>query len=216
MPIDLYYLLISPPCRAVMLTAEAVGVKLNLKELDIFKGEQMKPEFLALNPQHCIPTLVDGDFVIWESRPTCSYLASKYGKDDSLYPNDPRTRAEVERLNSFDMGTLFHRFGEYVFPVMFRGEKEFNPDKLARLQEALGWLDSWVAGHKFAIGNNITVADHTLLATVSTIQQANVDLSKHTNILAWMENCKAEMPGYDTNQKGAEDWGKFFKSRCNL
>lgn len=66
MAIDLYYLLMSPPCRAVMLTAKAVGVELNLKETNIFKGEQMKPEFVALNPQHCIPTMVDGDFVIWE------------------------------------------------------------------------------------------------------------------------------------------------------
>ena len=100
------------------------------------------------------------------------------------------------------------------YPVLFRGE-EFNPDKLARLQEALGWLDGFLSGHKFAVGNNITIADHTLLATVSTIQEANVDLSKHTNILAWLENCKAEMPGYDTNQKGAEDFGKLLKSSSN-
>ncbi|KAG0713704.1 Glutathione S-transferase 1, isoform C [Chionoecetes opilio] len=206
MPVDLYYLEISPPCRAVILTAKAVGLELNLKELDIFKGAQMKPEFLALNPQHCIPTLVDGDFVVWESRPTCSYLASKYGKDDSLYPTDPQARAKVERLNYFDMGTLFHRFGEYV---------DLNPEKLERLQEALGWLDGFINGHKFVAGDNITVADHTLLATVSTIKEANVDLSKHCNVLAWLDRCKA-MPGYDANQRGAEGWGKFFKSRCNL
>lgn len=102
------------------------------------------------------------------------------------------------------------------FPVMFRGEKEFNPQKLERLQEALGWLDGFLSGHKFAAGNNITVADHTLLATVSTIREANVDLSKHTNILAWLDRCKTEVPGYDTNQKGAVEWGKFFRSRCNL
>lgn len=48
------------------------------------------------------------------SRAICSYLATKFGKDDALYPNDPRKRAEVDRLNQFDQGTLFHRFGEYV------------------------------------------------------------------------------------------------------
>ncbi|KAG7175990.1 Glutathione S-transferase 1-like 1 [Homarus americanus] len=66
MPVDLYYLLMSFPCRASMLTAKAVNLEVNLKKLDIFSGEQMKPEFLALNPQHCVPTLVDGDLTLWE------------------------------------------------------------------------------------------------------------------------------------------------------
>nr|ACU46011.1 glutathione S-transferase [Eriocheir sinensis] len=212
MPIDLYYMMLSPPCRAVMLTAKAVGVELNLKETNLFKKEHMKPEFLALNPQHCIPTMVDGDFVIWESKAACSYLASKYGKDDSLFPNDPRARAVVERLNYFDMGTLFHRFGQYVFPALFRGE-ELDPTKIEPIQEALGWLDGFLAGHKYAAGDNITIADHTLLTTVITIKKANIDLSKHTNILAWLERCKTDVPGYDMNEQGAEEWAKFFKSQ---
>uniref|UniRef100_W6MEZ5 Glutathione-S-transferase-like-1 protein n=1 Tax=Coenobita clypeatus TaxID=474045 RepID=W6MEZ5_9EUCA len=214
---DFYYLLLSPPCRSVMLTAEAVGVKLNLKKVDIFKGEQMKPEFIAINPQHCIPTLVDGDLVLWESRPICNYLASKYGKDDSLFPNDPRKRAEVERLHYFDMGTLFFRFGEYVFPVLFRGEKSFNPEKLEKLHEALGWLNTWLAGHDFAVGNNITVADHSLSATVSTFKAAGIDLDRHPNVVAWLKRCEAKMPGYsEINTAGVEEWGQMFRSRCNL
>lgn len=66
MPLDFYWMPASAPCRSVRLTAKAVGVELNLKEIDLMAGEQMKPEFVALNPQHCIPTLVDEDFVLWE------------------------------------------------------------------------------------------------------------------------------------------------------
>lgn len=66
MPLDFYWMPLSAPCRADRLTAKAVGVELNLKELNLMTGEQMKPEFVALNPQHCVPTLVDGDFVLWE------------------------------------------------------------------------------------------------------------------------------------------------------
>ncbi|KAF3421803.1 hypothetical protein E2986_11896 [Frieseomelitta varia] len=45
MSVDLYYTPISSPCRAVLLTAEAIGISLNLKEIDLFSGEQLKPEY---------------------------------------------------------------------------------------------------------------------------------------------------------------------------
>ena len=52
MPIDFYYTAASAPCRSVMMTAKVVGVELNMKPLDLMAGEQMKPEFVAINPQH--------------------------------------------------------------------------------------------------------------------------------------------------------------------
>ena len=57
---------ISAPCRGPMLTAKALGLKFNLKPIDLFSGDNMKPEFVAINPQHCVPTLVDGDLKLWE------------------------------------------------------------------------------------------------------------------------------------------------------
>ena len=48
-----------------------------LTEVDLFKGEQNKPEFLAINPAHCIPTLKDDDFVVWESRAIMQYVINK-------------------------------------------------------------------------------------------------------------------------------------------
>ena len=63
---DFYYIQLSPPCRAVMLTAEALGIEMNMREMDLMNKEQLKPWFLELNPQHCVPTLVDGDLTMWE------------------------------------------------------------------------------------------------------------------------------------------------------
>ena len=84
MPIDLYYMSLSAPCRAVILTAKLAGVELNLKIVNLMTGEQMKPEFLKLNPQHTVPTLDDNGFIITESRAICAYLVNKVTKH-SLY-----------------------------------------------------------------------------------------------------------------------------------
>ncbi|XP_049531948.1 glutathione S-transferase 2-like [Anopheles darlingi] len=59
--LDLYYLPGSSPCRAVQMVAAALNVPLNLKFLNLMAGEHRKPEYVQLNPQRSIPTLVDCD-----------------------------------------------------------------------------------------------------------------------------------------------------------
>ncbi|XP_042858448.1 glutathione S-transferase 1-1-like isoform X2 [Penaeus japonicus] len=197
---DFYYAMVSPPCRAALLTAKAVGVNLNLKTIDLSKEEHKKPEFLAINPQHTVPTLVDGDLTMWESRAICTYLASQYGKSDSFYPSNPKTRARVEHMLYFDMGTLYKRFGEYAYPVVFRGEQP-NPEKLESLHEALGWLNDALAGH-----------DCVLAASVSTFEAGGIDLGRHSRVATWLANCKTSLPGYDeANAPGAAIFGSFAK-----
>lgn len=57
----------SPPSRSVIMTIKSLGLtNVNIKTVDVFKGEHMKEEFIAINPQHCIPTLVDGDLKMCE------------------------------------------------------------------------------------------------------------------------------------------------------
>ncbi|KAJ8945992.1 hypothetical protein NQ318_017108 [Aromia moschata] len=113
MPIDFYYAPGSPPCRAVLLAAKAVGVELNLKLTDLMKGEHLTPKYLKLNPQHTVPTLDDNGFSLWESRAIMTYLQNQYGKDDSLYPKDPKKRAIVDQRLYFDLGTLYARYADY-------------------------------------------------------------------------------------------------------
>lgn len=79
----------------------------------------------------------------------------------------------------------------------------------------MGWLDGFLAGHKWAAGDNVTVADHTLAASVSTFTATGVvDLSKYNNVSAWLARCEAEMPGYaEVNTPGANAFGGIFKSK---
>lgn len=215
MPIDLYYLPGSAPCRGAMLTAAAVGVELNLKNTDLMKGEHLTPEFLKLNPQHTIPTLDDNGFALWESRAIQQYLADKYGKSDSLYPKDPAKRALVNQRLYFDMGTLYQRFGDLYYPMMFAGAPK-DEEKVKKLDEALVFLDGFLAGSRYAAGDHLTIADHSLAASVSTIEAVGLDLSPYANVSRWLADCKATITDYEKcNGEGAKHFGEWFKSIVN-
>ena len=89
--------------------AKGLGINLNLKPTNTHAQEHLTPEFIKINPQHTIPTLVDNGFSVWESRAILSYLVDKYAKDDSLNPKDPKKQAVVNQRLYFDMGTLYSR-----------------------------------------------------------------------------------------------------------
>ncbi|MCL4145950.1 UNVERIFIED_CONTAM: hypothetical protein GTU68_051792 [Idotea baltica] len=210
---DFHYMSPSPPCRSVMLTAKALGLTLNKIEVNVFEGQHMTPEFIEMNPQHSVPTLVDGDLTLWESRPICTYLVAKYGEDDSLYPADPEQRFRIDRLLYFDMGTLYTRFLKYAGPALFQGEDP-DPAKLESLNEALGWFNGFLEGHEFCVGDSITVADFSLIASISSLIEAGIDMSEFANITPWVERCQEQMVDYESeNGEGAKAFGEFAKPK---
>lgn len=107
MSVKLYHFPISGPSRGALLAARAVEAPVEVEIINLFQKEQFKESFLKINPQHCIPTLDDDGFVLWESRAIAGYLVDKYGKDDSLYPKDLKKRALVNQRLYFDSSSLY-------------------------------------------------------------------------------------------------------------
>ncbi|XP_058450858.1 glutathione S-transferase 1-like [Malaya genurostris] len=210
---DLYYMPLSAPCQSVRLLAKAMNLHLNLAYLDLFKEEHMKPEFLKINPQHVIPTLVDNDFVLWESRAILIYLCEKYGKGDAWYPRDPKKRAIVNQRLYFDMGTLYQRFSQHYYPVIFEG-KQFSDETAQRMEEGFGFLETYLDGSVYVAGDSLTIADLPILATITTIKlAAGLDLAKYPNIQRWYAQMSTEVAGHDEIcVRGAQEFAPFFSS----
>ncbi|XP_049304304.1 glutathione S-transferase D1-like [Bactrocera dorsalis] len=198
---DFYYLPISAPCRTVTMTAEALGVKLNKIKLDLFAGAHLKPEFLKLNPQHTIPTLVDNGYAISKSRAIIVYLVEIYGKNDSLYPKCPKKRTLINQRLSFDADTLYQAFvNAYIAKYMFK--TPIDGEKINKIDTAFEFLNTFLEGHTYAAGDTLTLADLSLLATVSSYDVVKYDFSNYANVARWYENLKKTAPGWEENWRG--------------
>jgi glutathione S-transferase len=69
-------------------------------------GKNDQPEYLRMNPNGRVPTLVDGDYVLWESNSIMRYLNLAYGKGSAIYPPSPQARAAVDRWLDWTLSTL--------------------------------------------------------------------------------------------------------------
>ena len=99
MAIVLYYGSGSPYAWRVQLALEHKALPYERKVLSFAAGDTRKPEFIALNPRHRVPVLVDGDFVLYESNAIVEYLDEAHPATGArLFPGDVRTRALVRRL----------------------------------------------------------------------------------------------------------------------
>ncbi|XP_026731427.1 glutathione S-transferase D7-like isoform X1 [Trichoplusia ni] len=212
-PIKLYYLPPSPPCRSVMMVARVLGIDLDLVVTNIMEGQHMTPEFLKMNPQHTIPTMDDSGFILWESRAILAYLVNAYGRDDSLYPKNPRQRAIVDQRLNFDLGTLYARYIGLYMPMLFRGE-EYNEESANKLNEALGWLDAFLDGRAFVAGDNLTIADISIVVTMTNLEAFGYDYSAHENVSKWFERTKKALEPYgyqEIDVAGAQILASFLK-----
>ena len=99
MAITLYYGSGSPYAWRVHLALEHKALPYERKILSFAAGDTRKPEFVALNPRHRVPTITDGDFTLYESNAIVEYLDEAYpGRGQPLFPGDARNRAVIRRI----------------------------------------------------------------------------------------------------------------------
>jgi len=194
MPIDLYYTRMSGPSRAVWMTARELNIDVKLKPLDLSAQEQLKPEFIKINPAHTVPTIDDNGFSVWESRAIMQYLCNQYAPNSTLYPKDPKKRALVDRTLNFEMG-LQSNVGSVLFAKMMTGVDP-PEDKVNALKNSLKVLDQLIGSNRYVTGDQLTIADLSLLATTTYLDWGDYDLSEYANYKRWFNALKSELKYY--------------------
>jgi glutathione S-transferase len=163
MALDFYHGHGSPYSWRVWLALELKGIAYELKVLSFQTGDTRKPEFVALNPRHHVPTIVDDGYVLWESLAILEYLDERFASGPKLYPGDARTRARLRRLVC-ELEAYLDREGLDPITTEYFGKDGAAPDlgvvekAKVRLKEELEYFAKELQGKYFA-GDGISAAD---------------------------------------------------------
>jgi glutathione S-transferase len=165
MTIELYVFPPSPRAFKVMALANHLGLDWTPRLIDLRKGEQKTPEYAALNPNMRMPTLKDGDYVLWESNAILQYLALRRPQS-GLFPADERARLDVTRWQFWDLAHWDPACSVFAFEYVAKrllGSGEPDQAALAKGTEAFHRaakvLDGQLRARKFVTGDALTIAD---------------------------------------------------------
>lgn len=188
--------LFPPSARALAIVAlkNHLGVACELRPIDLGRGDQRDPDYLALNPNSKMPTLKDGDFVLWESNAILFYIAAKH-PESGLWPSDARGQADVMRWLAWESA---HWDAESIGMVTFEktskgvlGLGAPEPAFIARGEQNFARfaavLDTHLKGNTWLIGKRLTIADFSVGAFVPTAQRLGLPLGRFDEVRRWYE-----------------------------
>ena len=196
----LYYHPASTASRPVLLFASENGVPLQMQLVDIFKGEQRQPAYLALNPSGLVPLLQDGDFRLSESSAILKYLADKTASP--LYPKDLQARARVnERMDWFNTQLSRDFCSGLVFAQLLPNQRRRSDEAQAatvawgqeRSRQWLQVLNDYLLGptRNFVCGDEITLADYLGACLLTLGEVIGCDFAAYPYVQGWLARMKA-------------------------
>ena len=186
-----FYTWTTPNGRKVSIMLEEVGLPYRVHPIDISKGDQFKPEFVAINPNSKIPAIVDTDgpdgksLPVFESGAILIWLAEKTGR--FLGP-DKRKRIEAIEWLMFQMGGVGPMFGQAHHFRKFAPEPvPYAIERYSKeAQRLYGVLDGRLAQAEYLAGD-YSIADMATYPWVARHEWQGVDLAEHANVKRWYE-----------------------------
>ena len=154
-----FYFSGAPNPTKVALFLEEAGIPYEGIPVDTRKGEQHKPEYLAINPNAKVPAIVDGDVTVFDSNAILLYLGEKTGK--FMPPAGDKMRAELLSWLMFVASGVGPYSGQSVHFRMYAPEKnEYAINRYAfEAQRHFGILDARLAKQKYMLGDTYTIVD---------------------------------------------------------
>lgn len=194
-PIELYYWP-TPNGWKITIMLEELGVPYNLNYINIGKGDQFKPEFLAISPNNRMPAIVDPEgpggqpISVFESGAILQYLGRKFGK---FYPTDERARVKVDEWLFWQVGGLgpmagqAHHFRQYA-PETVPYAIDRYTNEVNRLY---GVMNKQLEGRDY-LADDYSIADMAAIGWVIPYERQGQKLEDFPNLKRWFDAMMAK------------------------
>ena len=186
----LYHHPISSNARRVTMTAIHLNLPIELASLSLMDPKDRR-RLAELNPNHKLPVLADGDFLLWESCAIMQYLAEQV-PGQTLYPQAPQARADVNRWMFWGAQHFAPAISVLAWQNIWKGVSgggAADPVEVARgsrdLTQFAAVLDAHLAGREWLVGDDVTLADFTLAAPLMYWDKAQLPLAQYARLGAW-------------------------------
>jgi GST-like protein len=187
----------TPNGHKVHIALEELGLQYKVTPIDIGAGDQFKPEFLAINPNHRIPAIVDPEgpggkpFTLFESGAILMYLSERNG--GRLIPKDPIGRYKCLEWMMFQMGGVGPMFGQWNHFAAYAVEKipyaiERYTNEVKRLHRV---LEHRLAETPYLAGDEYSMADIITFPWIRGAEQRNIDLAAYPSVKRWHDEVAA-------------------------
>src|SRR5262249_17786885 len=186
----------TPNGRKISIMLEELALPYTVHKIDISKGDQFKPEYIALNPNSKIPTIVDNEgprgrpFTLFESGAILIYLAEKAGR---FYSSDPEGRHLVHQWLMFQMGGVGPMFGQAHH--FMRAPREIVPYAVKRYgdeaKRLYGVMNRRLGEAAYLAGDDYTIADIATYPWVARHEWHQVALTDFPNVKRWFDTIGA-------------------------
>ena len=187
------------PTRTMRVFWMATELGLDYEQLPIAPrdGSTKTPEFLAVNPNGCVPAISDGELNLWESLAINLYLAKKHV--GALAPRDDAENGLALQWSFWAAGVVepqaFAALKNRALAAESDRDAAAADQAEAALTAPLAVLDGALAGRDYLLGDRFTVADLNLASVLSWAKMAKVDMTGQDDVSAWLRRCLSR-PAY--------------------
>jgi GST-like protein len=192
-PIEVYYWP-TPNGHKITIMLEECGLPYEIKPINIGRGEQFKPDFLAISPNNRMPAIIDSDgpgrkpISVFESGAILQYLGRKTGK---FYPTDERQRVQVEEWLYWQMANLgpnagnAHHFRNYAQEKLQYGIDRFTNE----VNRLYGVLNIRLTDRPYLAGE-YSIADMASYPWIRPYKNQGQDISEFPNLEKWFQRIR--------------------------
>jgi glutathione S-transferase len=187
--------------RKPLAVARHLGLEVDVHSVNVYRGEGQAPQYRALNPWGKIPTLVDDDFVLWESNAILTYLSEAHG-DFVLSSREPRRRGDILRWMFWESAhfqpvltrLMTPRVAQVLFPEQ-GADAKLVPWDDRELATTLGVLEARLEPSPFLVGDELSIADFSIAGMTTYFSVAGFPHARFPAISAWIERLE-QLPAW--------------------